>query len=196
MYCLIVGQPNSGKTTFLVNFAAFLGLGQLKITIRQPQGFSFTHTLPLRLAQEELVGAEEHTTKTLQSIKATFPRGKRGKEVEIIDSCGLREGIHPCSNIRLAMAQTIRIMSRAHITLHVIDVTTISGNIALIDKEIYNYLHKKNTYCILANKIDQDEKSLKLASLKKQFPKINLYPISALYSWGFKEVYNFVLAHT
>ncbi len=196
MYCLIVGQPNSGKTTFLINFAAFLGLGQLKITVRQPQGYSFTHTMPIGRAQEELVAGEDHTTKTLQSIKATFPRGKRGKEVELVDSCGLREGIHPCGNIRLAMAQTIRIMTRAQITLHVIDVTSISGNISLIDKEIYNYLHKKNAYCILANKIDKDEKSLKLASIKKHFPGINLYPISALYSWGFKEVYNFVLAHT
>ena len=196
MLCLLVGQPNSGKTTFLINFAAFMGLPQIQLTILQPQGSRSTQSFPIVLAHKMLIAEEKHTTKSLQSINITFPRGKKGRVIELVDSCGLREGIHPDPNIRLAMAQTIEKMTFTRLALHIIDLLNFDKELSLIDKEIKIYLEKKTKYCILANKIDLENSLPKIDTLKALFPATPIYPISALYSLGFKEVYNYVFSHT
>lgn len=195
MFCLIVGQPNCGKTTFMINFALHLGFTDLELTLKQAQGSRCTQVLPTSSAHKVLVSEEEHTTKQLQSLLITLPKGKKGKGLRLVDSCGLQAGIHSEKEIRLAMAQTIEKMTKARLVLHVIDLTDVAFGVPAIDQEINSYLQKKSIYCILANKMDLDNTLPYLENLKKQFPTTPLYPISALFSIGFKEVYNFVLAN-
>ncbi len=192
---LIVGQPNVGKSSFVINFAVYLGLVELKFLIKQPAGFISTRTYQIEQAYEELTSTEFHKTDKIQSIQLKLPVGKQDKEISLLDSCGLIDRIHPSTKIRRAMAQTLEEMMLSEITLHILDITRIDkkNQLAKIDQEIYNFLKNKAGYKILVNKIDLlDDKSL-LEELYQSIDKRLVIPISALYQEGFNRVKLFLL---
>jgi len=190
---LIAGAPNSGKTTFLINFSAFLGLKELKLKKISSEERKSTAALSLPLAQKTLVSSTAHTTRILQSVVIKFPQGKRGKDLELIDSCGLVPGIHPEEEIRLGMATTIDKIISAKIILHLIDLTAFEGDLNVIDQELFELLTRREEYAILGNKIDLEKALMNLPALRKTVRPAPVFPISALHSKGFKEVYHFVL---
>ncbi len=195
MACIIVGRPNSGKTSFLINFAAYLGLNSLKISVRRPQGYLANQTMTIARARSNLITCHSHTTRNLQSIKIVLPKGKRGKEIEIIDTCGLAEGIHPDREVRMGMAQTIEKILLCKMALHILDLSAIEKTTSTVDNELYQYLKNSVGYALLANKIDKEDALAKITHVRNTFSSVPVFPISALYSRGFKEVYRFVLAY-
>ncbi|KXS41769.1 MULTISPECIES: GTPase domain-containing protein [unclassified Candidatus Frackibacter] len=194
---LVIGQTNVGKTCFAINFADYLGIKELKFTIRQPAGFLSKQTYELQTALKELVCPEEHTTKEIQEIQLKLPAGKGYQRVNLIDSCGLIEGIHPQEEIRLAMAQTLRKIQESNIILHLIDLSKLNTRrlkeLPELDLEIYNYCKTKKCYAILANKIDLKIARNNLEFLQERLGHEIIIPISALYQQGFKEVKKFLL---
>ncbi|SJZ60271.1 GTPase domain-containing protein [Selenihalanaerobacter shriftii] len=194
---LVLGKTNVGKTCFTINFADYLGVKELEFTIRQPAGFLSTQTYQVESALNELVFPDEHTTKEIHKVKLKLPAGKGYKRLDLIDTCGLIEGIHPNKKVRRAMAQTLSRIQDADIILHLIDLSKLKDNnlkkISKLDLEIYNYCHRNKCYAILANKIDLKIAKDNLNFLKKELDSAVILPISALYQLEFKEVKKFLL---
>jgi small GTP-binding protein len=194
---LVLGKTNVGKTCFTINFADYLGVKKLKFTIRQPAGFLSTQTYQLQTALEELIYPESHTTKNIQEIQLKLPVGKGYKKLDLIDTCGLIEKIHPEKKIRRAMAQTLKQIQDSEVILHLIDLSKLNNNnrkkISDLDLEIYNYCRANKCYVVLANKIDLKVARDNLSFLEERLNKEVIIPISALYQQGFKEVKKFLL---
>ncbi len=191
---LIIGQPNVGKTSFVINFAQYLGRERLKLMIKQPAGFIATQTYQLEQAYQQLTSVKPHTTQNIQSIKLKLEVGKQDKEIRLIDSCGLVNKIDPQFRIRQAMARTLDELLISEIILHMIDLNQLSNdNLNKIDKEIYNFLQNKAGYKLLANKLDLDTNNRNLNKLIKLVSKELVIPISALYQEGFSKVKSFLL---
>lgn len=193
---LIIGMPNVGKTCFTLNFAEFLGLKQIRLTIKQPAGFMATQTYEIAEAREELISAEPNKTRSLHSLDLELPVKKGKGTLTLVDSCGLSDGIHPDYEVRRAMAQTISQIRESEIVLHIVDLTVVANDskmrLPMIDSLILNYVSQKQAYAILANKIDVRGTEQALEHLQSDFHKLTIIPVSALYQTGFREVKSFV----
>ena len=193
---LIIGMPNVGKTCFTLNFAEYLGLKQIRLTIKQPAGFMATQTYEIADAREELISAKPNKTRSLHSLDLELPLKKGKEHLTLVDSCGLSDGIHPDYEIRKAMAQTIGQIRESEIVLHIIDLSaianTVNMSLPIIDRLIYNYVSNKQAYTIIANKIDISGTERALRYLENELKKTVIIPISALYQTGFREVKSFV----
>ena len=194
--CLIIGRPNVGKTCFTLNFAEYLGLKKIKMTIQQPAGYLATQTFAIKEAREELISTEPNKTRSLKFIDLNLPMGKSKGQLTLIDSCGLADGIHPDWEIRKAMSETIRQINESQIILHLIDLSKLEQDklpkITIIDDMLLKYVQSFPAYAILANKIDLESAQKGLDFLHKELKKILIIPISALYQLGFREVQRFV----
>ncbi len=192
---LLVGQPNVGKTCFLINFARYLGISQLNLLVRQPAGFMVNKSYQLETAEQELTSLKPHRTKQLQHIKLKLPAGKQDKQVKLFDSCGLVKGIHSQARVRKGMAQTLNQLFNSEIVLHMIDISKFNRQQGLerVDREIYEFLQNQTSYKIIANKIDLDYQQQRLRGLQELVGERMILPISALYQQGFKQVKAFLL---
>lgn len=195
--CLVTGMTNVGKTCFVINFAEYMGLKELKLDIRQPAGFTSARSYSLVEARNQLVSTKKNFTREIQSVKMEVPVGKVYKELKIIDSCGLSEGIHPEEEIRLSMAHTIRLLRESNLIMHIIDLSNIKPEreeiLLPIDKMIMDFASLEKNYVILANKIDLDFVKNNLKVLLEKYSTKKIIPISALYKQGFNEVKHLVL---
>jgi predicted GTPase len=196
--CIVTGMPNVGKTCFVINFAEYMGLNKLKFYVRQVAGYTSVRCFSPIEARNQLISEESNYTRDIQSVKLEIPVSKVFKELEIIDSCGLSEGIHPDDQIRLAMAQTIRLIRESRLILHMIDLTMIKEGediLLPLDRMILNYAQFRHNYAILANKIDLKMAQTGLKLLRNNIVKETIIPISALYQQGFEQVKKLVLSY-
>lgn len=189
---LVMGQPNVGKTSFTLNFADYLGVRRLKLTIRQPEGFSSTCSYFIHEAREKLISSKPNETLNLQSITLSLPMGKGRKAFQLLDSCGLSEGIHPEAEMRKAMSQTIRFINQCELIFHLMDVSRINGK-GTMDHQINSYASLRPVYCLLVNKMDLPEGEKNYPLLKERYSHHPIIPISATKKEGFKEVKIFLM---
>jgi predicted GTPase len=188
--CAIVGKPNSGKTLFALNFAAFLGCKTIDITFKSYDNLIFCKHYSLTEAKQELCGATLHKTRGLQSIILNMLIGKGSVSFKLTDTCGISEPIHNDEAVRRSMAQAIGLMRSADFIIHIIDLAAISEELSdkhNIDREIFNYGLSKKNYVLLANKTDLSCSKEKLNKVSALFDQTQVLPISALYSQNFKE---------
>jgi len=192
----IVGRPNSGKTVFALNFAAFLGCKTVDITFRAWDGMLNCRHYALPEARRELCSPVCHKTRSVQSIILKVPVGKTTVNFKLTDTCGLAEPIHSDESVRRGMAQTLSLVRSTDFIIHLIDASIISSellnNEMNIDREIYHYGVARNKYVLLANKIDLPMARENLAKLTSSFHAATILPIAALHSQGFQEVKAFV----
>ncbi len=198
--CLVTGMPNVGKTCFVINFAEYMGLKELKFHVRQIAGYTSISSYTPGEARDKLISVQSNFTRDIQSINLEIPAGKTIKNLAIIDSCGLSDGIHPDAEVRQAMASTIKLIRASNLILHMIDITNIKNdednNLLLpIDRMILNYASEKKNYAILVNKIDLNYAAKNLQLFKKSIKGKLIIPISALYQKGFKEVKRLVFSY-
>ena len=116
----------------------------------------------------------------------------------ILDSTGIIDGIHPESNVRKAISQTLAKIRECKIILHMIDVSNVINrglvnSLGEVDYQIANFAQMRTGYVMLANKIDIPGSETGLNKLREEFPANLILPISALYKRGFKEVKDFVI---
>ncbi len=199
--CLVTGMPNVGKTCFVINFAEYMGVKELKFHVRQRAGYTAINSYNLSEARKKLISVKENTTKEVQLIKLEINKGKTIRELQLIDSCGLSDGIHPDEEVRLAMARTLRLIRDTEFILHIIDIKNIKNDkkgkdiLLPVDRLILDYASMEKKYAILANKMDLSFAEMNLKILKKNIKDIIIIPISALYKEGFKEVKKMVLSY-
>lgn len=194
-------MPNVGKTCFVINFAEYMGVKELKFHVRQRAGYTAINSYSLSEARKKLISVKENTTKEVQLIKLEINKGKTIRELQLIDSCGLSDGIHPDEEVRLAMAGTLRLIRDTEFILHIIDIKNIKNDkkgkdiLLPVDRLILDYASMEKKYAILANKMDLSFAEMNLKILKKNIKDIIIIPISALYKEGFKEVKKMVLSY-
>lgn len=199
--CLVIGQPNVGKTAFTLGFADYLGIKELQIEFTYPDGFNTVKTYPLNMAKEELISAQNHSTRVLQSLTITLKTRKTKHAVKLMDTTGLINGIHESQDIRLGMAQTLRALQKAYIVIHLFDANRIGAlgfgrsigqstgqSIGLIDHQIARYMRLKGNYIICANKMDLPHSKNGLTLLQSSFPDARIISISAITKKGMSEV--------
>lgn len=196
----VVGQTNVGKTSFCLNFAAFLGLKTITINFSHHERGCYTKTFSISEAQSLLVSEQPHQTRDMQSMVLTLPWGKGEKQFELIDTAGLTNSIHHEEDIRKAMAHTLRYIRQAEIILHILDSARIMEvgllkGIGEIDYQIAQFGQLKPGYVILANKMDLPHASEGLEKIKQEFPGNRVIGVSAVTKYGFKEVKSFVKQH-
>lgn len=189
---VVVGRPNSGKTLFTLNFAAYMGSKTVDIICRSYDDLVTCRHFSIIEARNQLCGMTLHKTPFLQSLVLKIPLGKTDVTFKITDTCGVGETIHPSASIRRGMAQTLSLLRSADYIFHILDVSSMPleplEKQTTIDYDIYNYGVVRNRYTLLANKIDLPVTKEILPKLSYLFPKANMIPVSALFSQGFKEV--------
>lgn len=194
---MIIGNVNVGKTLFMLNFAQYLGVKKLMINFHYPEGKVLNKEISIDNAVKELSSDNPHKTKCLQKINIKIKVYKGNKEIRIIDSCGLTNGIHPDYYIREGIIQTLESIKDAHIIIHMVDVSRFildrSNFLTELDRQIIEYGKLKGKYVLLANKIDLDSKGQGIRFLIDNFNDVYIIPISALHKRGFDEVKNFVV---
>lgn len=195
--CLVVGRPNVGKTMFCVNFAEFLGLHRLEVYYQLPDGTTRQRKYDIPSARHELSGLGQHKTRSLQSIQLDLPGGKGTRKFKLTDSTGLTDGIHPDRELRNSMAQTLGEMQLANCILHIVDLGEVIKNggmksLGELDFQIAELGAYKNGYALLANKSDLPDAQKGLRILQEEIGDLRIFPISALYRQGFREVKEYV----
>lgn len=199
--CLVTGMPNVGKTSFVINFAEYMGVKELKLHVKQVAGYTAINNYSLDEARRKLISVKDNATKEVQLIKLEIAKGKSIKELQLIDSCGLSDGIHPDEEIRLAMARTLKLIRDTEFILHIIDINNIKKDkkdrdiLLPVDRLILDYASLEKRYAILANKMDLSCAELNFKLLKNHLRDIIIIPISSLYKEGFKEVKKMVLSY-
>lgn len=196
--CIIIGKTNVGKTLFAINFAEYLGCKAINIISIYPDGRQIENSFTIREAILQLTNEKPHKTRCLNKLAVIIPVGKKKKRLMILDSTGIIDGIHPDSNVRKAISQTLAKIRDCKIILHMIDVSNVLNkglinSLGEVDYQIANFAQMRTGYAMLANKIDIPGSELGLDKLKEEFPGNYILPISALYKRGFKEVKEFVV---
>lgn len=195
--CIVIGKTNVGKTLFVLNFAAFLGLRHVTVTTKHPDSGVSSQTVDLDHAVREWVSDDPHHTRALYSLKLEVPVGKGVKHFEIVDTSGLIEGIPKEVAVRRAMAQTLAAVREADFVLHVVDAAqaTTKGVVQAIgevDYQVAQFAQMKGAYLILANKMDLPAARGGLERIRHEFAGHQVIPVSALTREGFREVKRFV----
>lgn len=198
--CIVIGQPNAGKTLFALHFAEFLGVTVARISFADAGGRRWQAAYPVAHALTSLTSATPHHTRQLQSIALELPAGKGTKQFELVDTSGLVDGIHPDVSIRRAMAQTLSAVREAAVILHVVDAAALgrSGSVNVIgevDFQVAQFAQMRGGYLLLANKMDLAGAQEGLERLRREFVGHPIAPISALHRQGFHEVKLFVGRH-
>lgn len=194
---IVLGQTNAGKTLFTLNFAAYLGADSVTITFQNQKDGVFKRTLLITEAIDLLVSRLEHFTRDIQSTTLSLPWGKGNRNFELLDTAGLTDGIHENIQIRTAMAQTLAMVRKADIILHILDCDKIATvdilrSIGEVDYQVAQFGQLRDGYVILANKMDLPGSSAGLAKIKAEFPGNRVIAISALEKRGFREVKDYV----
>lgn len=199
MDALVLGRPNSGKSLFLVNFAAYLGLKEIRVEVLDGDGTARRQRLSIDLARRQLVSHLPYKTTALQSIQVGLTTAKTSHTLVLTDTVGLTDEISGEVVIRRAIAVALSRLSQGPLVLHIIDASAV-GYAALettssVDEGIARYAGSICTYAILATKMDKDNAKMGLDRLRDRFQGYPIIPISGVTRRGFKDVKTFLLRH-
>lgn len=194
--CLLVGQANVGKTLFLVNFAAWLGARAIQLFSVTSDGTRAAADVSLGRARTVLVGDRPHTTLALQGVQLRIGHKKGDRMVQLLDSTGLADRIHPDPSVRAGMAQALRALREADAILHMVDAeaagTADATAVGEVDRQIAVFAGGSSRYGVLANKMDLPRARAGLRRIRACFPHAPVIPVSARSGTGFREVRLFV----
>jgi len=199
--CTIIGKTNVGKTLFLINFSEYLGVKNFNINFLYSNGSEKSISYSYKNAISQLVDKNPHKTLCIQEITLNVPVGKGKKKIKIVDTAGLLDGIHPDVEVRKSISQALSIIRNSDIILHIIDASAtkdkdLPNSMGEVDYQIAQFAQLKRGYAILANKMDLPAAEEGLKKIKEEFPGHVIFPISALYKRGFKEVKTFVVRNS
>jgi len=195
--CIVIGKTNVGKTLFVIQFAAYLGVRELEFTFEEPGGTRRTAAYTVEKAVRELSSEEPQKTRRLQSVRLELPVGKGVKRFELVDTSGLVDGIHGDVKVRKAMAQSLAAVRDADLILHLVDAAKAGEEGVLravgdVDYHVAQFAQMRDGYAILANKMDLPHAEAGVERIRQEFSGHVVIPISAMHRRGFKEVKRFV----
>lgn len=193
-----MGRPGAGKTLFVVRFARWCGCRRLVVTRQGPAQGERRRELDPTQAVAELVGGVSPTTRHLQSVEVEYRKAKRAARVDLVDTVGLTDGIHPDPLLRLAMAETLAAALESAVLLHVLDGPDIARwpqrlvEDSDVDAQIGRFGEARGRYAALVNKLDLPRGREGLAAVRRLWPGRPILGISALQEVGFEGVRRFL----
>ena len=191
MKILIVGQPNVGKTLFIIQMAKKYNIDHLTYTFVHHNGHKYKKRISMNEGLSRLVSDKANHTLNIHDFTIPVKKGKGQIEISLMDSCGILPIIHHMDYIREGMAQTLQQFKQVSAIFHVMDSSTyVPEN--LIDQEIYDFGLQQSNYLILANKVDLDSGQLAIPRIKNDYSKAIVVPISAKTGEGIEEVKKYV----
>jgi len=194
--CIIIGNPNVGKTSFFLTLAEYLGINQCEIQITDIYGKVIVKNISVNLATTYLVSMKPFKTRGIYKIQLSIPVYKGYEQLILVDTAGVTDGINKVEQIRKSMAQTLKELSQAKIILHMLDGQYIyskkESGITEIDYQINEFGSQQGSYCILVNKMDKDNSQNGLDIIREVFKGNYIIPISTVDRTGFREVKTFV----
>jgi predicted GTPase len=199
MEALVIGKPNVGKSLFVINFAVYLGLREIQLQVAQGDDTVVVRKLSLDDARHKLVSHNAHKTLTVQGVNIDIAIGKTARQLAVLDTVGISEGIHEAVDVRRAMAATLAELSKADLIMHMVDASSVDRqrpeSPGPVDEEIYQYARLLGPYAVLANKVDKADTADAVRQLRAHYQGIAVIPVSALTRRGFREVKAFVFRH-
>lgn len=168
----LVGRANVGKTLFLLNFAAYLGVSEVQVGDHE--------RLSLSRARRRYVSYIAHKTLTPLTIELKWPGSDQ--PVRILDGPGLTDGIDPDPAARRAMTTGLEGLWHAAVIWHMVD--SQAGPTAL-DVALAHLNRRLAPAWVLANKADVSGPSA-VARIQSSFPDLPVVGVSALTGRGFR----------
>ena len=196
---VIVGMANAGKTLFCTRFAEFLGLRDVQWVIERTDGRTESKRVTLSRT-DTFVDDTSGKTRFLQSMCLEIPWRGRRRRMLITDCAGLVDDGMDHAALRASIAQTLTMLIEADVILHVIDANQVGRRVdggdphkrthglSAVDSLIAQLAGQKEGYMILANKMDMPGGKSGYRHLCSKFSKQKVFPISALYATGLREV--------
>ena len=195
----MVGRPGVGKTLFVLRFAQWCGCRRVVVTTDGgPGSLRLRREMEPAQAVAELVGSRPPTTRRLQSLEVAYRQGKGPARVELVDTVGLTDDVHPDAELRRGMADTLALLLSSRVLLHLLDGPRLAVRPEellrpdSVDVQLARFGEGRVTYAALVNKLDCPGGREGLAAVRRAWPRRTVIGISALEGWGFEGVRRFL----
>ena len=195
----VVGRPGVGKTLFVLRFAQWCGCRRVVVTTEGgPGSLRLRREMAPAQAVAELVGTRPPTTRRWQSLEVTYRLGKRPAQVELVDTVGLTDDVHPDPELRRGMADTLGLLLSSRVLLHILDGPRLAARPEellepdSVDAQLARFSEGRAAYAALVNKLDRPGGREGLAAVRRVWPRRTVIGISALEGWGFEGVRRFL----
>ncbi len=197
MDLIIVGRPNVGKTLLMINFAAYLGLRELRVEVPDEDGVSRTERLSLDKARRQLVSLYAPKTTSVQAVPVDVALGRQRLRVMVLDTPGMTEGIRDQPDERRQTALTLERLMTASLIFHVIDAPAIRTRrqepLGALDTALVEFGRKMDSYLVVANKMDRPGGHDGLKRFRESHRGVTVVPVSCLTRRGFRELKNWLM---
>jgi len=182
-----VGQPGTGKSTFLHTFARLYADRLLALPAAGSSGAN--------LGYGGSYGGGERGLSV--AVQYDFAFGQRGRGVvRLIDTAGLPDGLPSQAFEREWLVGTLKTVYVSDVVLHMMDAAEAGDDLAVavaeVDRVLAAYGQGRPGYALLANKMDLPAAQWGLLRLRETFPHNYIIPVSALQGTGFRLVEGFL----
>ncbi len=195
----MLGRPNAGKSLFVINFAAYLGLKEIRVEALDGDGTARRQRLAIDLARRQLVSHVPYKTMALQTVHIDLMGTKSKHALTLTDTVGITEEIPGELVVRRAIAIVLSRLSLGPMVFHIVDASAVGYSsietVSLVDDGLARYAGSITTYAILATKMDKEGAKVGLDRLRERFQGYPIIPISGVTRRGFKDVKSFILRH-
>lgn len=192
MDLIIVGRPNVGKTLLMINFAAYLGMREIRVQAADAESAARTQRLSLDRARRDLVSLHAPKTTELQCIPVELTLGRQRLATNVIDTPGVTEGVSEVAWERRQTALTLERLMTATVVLHVVDASAVRTRRleapGAFDSALTTYGNTMGAYLLVANKMDRPGSNEGLKTLKDRHHGISTIPVSCMTRRGFRDL--------
>ncbi len=198
MDLLILGKPNVGKTLFMINLAAYLGLREIQLDVEDAEGRNRSQRLGLERARRELVSMRAPKTLLVQSVGLEASLGRQRVRLVVVDTPGISEGIPAGTHVRHQVALTLERLMSAALVFHVVDASAV-GMRRVEAPGAFDWAlmelgrNMAAAYLVVANKMDKPGSQEGLRQLKDRARGIALIGVSAVTRRGFRDVKSWMM---
>jgi len=189
---LIMGKPNVGKTLLLINFAAYLGLREIRLEVRDSEGLCRTQRFSLERARRDLVSLRAPKTTGIQTLVIDTIIGRQRTSLVAIDTVGVAEGIPGDAMERHQLAVTLERLMTADFIFHVVDASAMGlrrlESPGPFDMALTEFGRHLSYYLVVANKMDRPGSNDGYRLMKERYRGVPITPVSAVTRRGFRDL--------
>lgn len=187
----VVGITAAGKTMFWLQLGALLAGRKLPIRRKDQRGRTVRERLAVEEARRRLCAFGRHKTQEPQWVDAAVQRWHPWIKLRLVDTAGLVADIHPDTQLRQHMGESLRCLLESRIWFHVIDLgrTAAQGfQLSDVDRTLLEVGRQTSHYVVIGNKIDLPGAARAAEMLLKHAGDIPIFVVSSLYRTGFTPV--------
>lgn len=192
MDLVVVGHPHVGKTLLVINFAAYLGISEIRLDVEDGDGRRASKRLNLERARRDLVGPLVARSWHIQSLALEIHVGRQRNRFLIVDTPGIADGISADALERHMVAVTLERLVSATLVCHVVDASAVGArrpeSPGLFDLALAKWGVGRPTYLVVANKMDRPESHEGLRWMREQYRGVPIIPVSGVTRRGFRDL--------